>query len=86
MIRLLLGFAEGFWIGGTNLGNGPHYYWMGNKTPMNFTNWLERQPDNKGNHSHCIEIRADYGLKWNDQWCGTLNNFICEELTVAYGG
>lgn len=37
MLDLLLGFIESFWIGGTNLGNEPHFYWMGNKKPITFS-------------------------------------------------
>lgn len=58
---IFLGFMESFWIGGTNLGNEPHFYWMGYKKPINFTDWLEGQPDNWRDNENCMEI-------WTDKW------------------
>lgn len=77
---MLLGFTESFWVGGTNFGNEPHFYWMGNKKPMAFTDWSSGQPDNSGGYENCLEIRAAMNFKWNDGKCWELNNFICEEI------
>lgn len=81
---MLLGFGEAFWIGGTNLGNEPHFYWMGNKKPLTFTDWYVHQPDNWHGIEHCIEIWIARGSKWNDRACSTLNYFVCEEFEAGY--
>lgn len=83
-ICFILGFNEGFWIGGTNLGNEPHFYWMGYKKPINFTDWLEGQPDNWRDNENCMEIWTDNGFKWNDRKCSDLSNFICEQMHVDF--
>lgn len=82
-ICFILGFNEGFWIGGTNLGNEPHFYWMGHQKPMTFTDWLGGQPENRSGEN-CIEISTANGLKWNGRTCLQLNNFICEEIFVEF--
>lgn len=81
---MLLGFVEAFWIGGTNLGNEPHFYWMGNKKPITFTDWLGGMPDNWQGNENCVEIWIALGSKWNDRACSMLNNFICEEVNAEY--
>lgn len=81
---MLSGFVESFWIGGTNIGNGQHFYWMGNNNSMQFTDWLkgrsENYPIHKRGQENCIEILTAKSLKWNRCSCMILNYFICEAL------
>lgn len=84
LILLILECVEAFWIGGTNLGNEPHFYWMGEKKSMIYTDWLEHQPDNWQGNENCIEIWTAMGSKWNDRVCTTLSNFVCEEFHANY--
>lgn len=77
---IILGYNKNtFWIGATNLGTEPNFYWMGYDKPVTFTDWLKGEPNNAGGHENCIVIWADVGYLWDDAPCGDRYYFICEE-------
>lgn len=80
LIRLLLGHVESFWIGGTNLGNEPNYYWMGNKEPITFSDWMRNEPNNCLGLENCMLIVIPENMQWIDDPCSRPNYFICEEI------
>lgn len=81
--HLKSGFVnEHWWIGGTNLGNEPNFYWMDQAQPMTYTNWNTNlgEPNNAGGHENCIQQQSvSYSAKWNDIACKYKHYFICEE-------
>lgn len=36
------------------------------ETDFDFSDWSNGQPDNKGGYENVVELRGEYGLKWND--------------------
>lgn len=77
-IPIQAGFIDDFWLGGTELGDRPHYYWMGHNKAMIFTDWAPNQPDNNGGVEHCIMMWGTTGMQWNDASCDFQAYFICE--------
>lgn len=74
------GLRDHFWIGGTNLYNEPYFYWIGNDSPFQFTDWHDNEPNNVHLNEKCIEVWYYNNIyKWNDQSCRTRSYFICEE-------
>lgn len=78
------GIEGDFWISGTNLGNIPHFYWMGQDDIKfdDFSNWNPNEPNGMNGNENCIELRNQFGYKWNDNWCDFPNFFVCEEKTL----
>lgn len=67
-----------FWIAGTDLANEGIFNWFTTGKTLSYSNFAQQQPDNKNNVEHCVEIRGEFQLKWNDYICDTLSYFICE--------
>lgn len=74
------GFDDNFWIGGTNLGNNPYYYWMGDTRAMKFRNWGNSNP--VPTREYCVGL---YGagnqenlMKWFSEDCDKDYYVICE--------
>lgn len=71
-----------FWIGSTNFGNEPNYYWLGHARPMTYTDWNPGEPNNLAGRENCIEMRRNMGFKWNDGYCYDKKYFVCEKDVV----
>ncbi|KAL4230747.1 hypothetical protein ACF0H5_011122 [Mactra antiquata] len=74
-----------FWIGGTDAVSEGEWIWSTVYRPITYTNWNPGEPNDNDSHSSkhqdCMGMYAATG-KWDDGWCETLHNFICEmELT-----
>ncbi|XP_041356524.1 perlucin-like [Gigantopelta aegis] len=71
-----------FWIGANDLQSEGHVQWMSKGSPkdLNYTNWYPGQPDNAGGVEHCIEVRKEFGFRWNDWQCFHHAGFICEQF------
>ena len=51
-------------------------YWT--SSPMDFTFWASRQPDNSGGSENCVTIWPNRNYEWNDARCSHELCFICE--------
>lgn len=81
-IRSLAGHTGShWWLGATNLGNEPNYYWFGIDTPLEFNKFEPGEPNNAGGTENCVQQLSilQFKAKWNDQPCRIRNHFICED-------
>ncbi|XP_043937031.1 lectin-like [Protopterus annectens] len=71
------------WIGAVQLLESNQFIWTDGST-WNYTNWKSGQPDNDNSHGKeaCAEMYTenDYAGKWNDNYCGHKNVFICQHF------
>ena len=72
------------WIGLNDKTNEGKWYWPDN-SPVSYTSWWRREPNNAGNED-CAEINFGAPGKWNDmpcsrkgRWDGTLPNMVCSK-------
>lgn len=87
MLKNIFFFSVGagqyfFWTSGTLLPDG-HWAWLTVGTPIVYTNWFPKQPDNFANNEKCLEIRyqiTNKAIMWNDAPCTAQNYIICETL------
>ncbi|KAH7705685.1 C-type lectin protein [Aphelenchoides avenae] len=58
------------WIGLTQIGllDKNAWQWV-DLSPVDYTNWLPRQPDGTGGNQHCVRLRLDEGARWDDMGC-----------------
>ncbi|XP_060589123.1 perlucin-like [Ruditapes philippinarum] len=70
-----------YWIGGTDAVSEGSWYWINVVKPITYTNWGPGEPDNSpamsSHHQDCLAIFESSG-KWDDGWCETRHNFLCE--------
>ena len=59
-----------YWIGLTDSGNDNSWKWQENKIALNYTNWSNKQPDNRLHH--CALKDGFQSHKWNDFLCNSL--------------
>ncbi|XP_052778675.1 galactose-specific lectin nattectin-like [Mya arenaria] len=73
--------AHYYWLGGTDAVSEGEWYWANIVEKIMYTNWKQGEPND--NHAHtnhhqdCLAIYSETGL-WDDGWCETQHNFICE--------
>ena len=73
-------FKEGDWLNGTDTLKEGEWRWINSMKRIadgNFTDWLEGNPS--GGNEHCLEMKAVYDLKWNDDECYHRQKYICEK-------
>ena len=72
-------FSASMWIGlnDRNLEGG--YVWS-DGSPVQFTNWDSREPNDMKGQEDCVELNLDTKTtnKWNDERCGMLRSFGCK--------
>lgn len=78
-----------YWIGGTDAVSEGEWIWATVVRPVQYTNWNpgepNNNPDHNSKHQDCMAMLGSNGL-WDDGWCETQHNFICEiELDVEGG-
>ncbi|KAL4230752.1 Collectin sub- member 10 (C-type lectin) [Mactra antiquata] len=69
-----------FWIGGTDAVSEGEWVWALIVQPViEYTNWSPGNPNdaNGGKHQDCMAMYGATG-QWDDGWCETEHNFICE--------
>ncbi|XP_050298652.1 perlucin-like [Anthonomus grandis grandis] len=81
-------FDKTYWMGATKEGNG-EYYWATTGEKMNYTFWVNGQPDNtkydlnwdEGEHCLAWTVQSNqvfYG--WNDVTCLEPHYYICQKF------
>ena len=83
--------AKHFWVGIHDKNAENSFVYQSNNQPIAFEHWGSfndengAQPNNKGGHQDCVEMRGANvnwnGPKgsWNDNFCSTTYRFICEK-------
>ncbi|GAA6217723.1 type-2 ice-structuring protein-like isoform X1 [Lates japonicus] len=64
------------WIGGSDCQEENAWFWI-DGTPFLFTNWCDREPDNRYSKQHCIQINYGDGKCWSDADCSSLRPSVC---------
>ncbi|TRY77121.1 hypothetical protein TCAL_05677 [Tigriopus californicus] len=67
---------ELFWLGATDIGNEGLFTWS-DGTPMVFTRWNRKEPNNHNGNEHCVEVRTSSRV-WNDSSCEKKRRVICQ--------
>lgn len=85
--KLLLNVADrkkydGFWTAGSNNHNekkdNTNYIWFTNGKPLDYTNWIDKEPNNYKGEEHCLYFIRNQDLKWNDNNCLIKKYFVCQ--------
>lgn len=78
-LQCWVGLSGDFWLGGTRLGNGTEYYWIGHNSAFDFSDWLSGEPNNQDGIEACLHMWQYHKYKWNDVDCSNSYYFVCEE-------
>nr|XP_024656739.1 CD209 antigen-like protein 2 [Maylandia zebra] len=66
------------WIGLNDKEQEGMWKWV-DGTPLTLTNWGRDQPDN-GGEEDCVHLGGDKQKSWNDLWCSSSYQWICEKV------
>uniref|UniRef100_A0A3B4GFX8 Macrophage mannose receptor 1-like n=1 Tax=Pundamilia nyererei TaxID=303518 RepID=A0A3B4GFX8_9CICH len=69
-----------YWIGLSAPDPDTGYVWS-DRSPVNFQDWKDGEPNNKNNAELCVEVERVYWdniLLWSDVPCEKYNNWICQ--------
>uniref|UniRef100_A0A8C5G772 C-type lectin domain-containing protein n=1 Tax=Gouania willdenowi TaxID=441366 RepID=A0A8C5G772_GOUWI len=64
------------WIGLSDLLVENQYAWSDGVSPVLFTNWNDKEPNNAGGSENCVEMYHDG--HWNDNNCLQKRGFVCK--------
>ena len=81
----VLHFFQGLWIGLNDKYFENTFLWVNgvDLRKTNFTNWLKGEPANSFGNEDCVEVHGKFAPgKWNDNYCSSLRNYICEKKQV----
>ena len=70
------GSKNGYWIGATDELSEGTWKWVTGEV-FSFTDWYTGNPNNTGGREHYLELRKDYGNKWNDD---SIDKYLETEL------
>ncbi|XP_048742649.1 CD209 antigen-like protein B [Ostrea edulis] len=65
------------WMGASDISDEGKFIKLSNAKPIQYTNWNRGEPNDHQKKEDCVEW-AGSG-KWNDNYCGNKNFFICEQ-------
>ncbi|XP_061732556.1 macrophage mannose receptor 1 isoform X2 [Nerophis ophidion] len=67
------------WIGMSDILVENQYAWSDGVSPVLYTNWNDKEPNNAGGTEHCVAMthNALVSGKWNDDACHKEHSFIC---------
>ncbi|ESO86195.1 hypothetical protein LOTGIDRAFT_235549 [Lottia gigantea] len=68
-------YRSSYWIGLNDKATEGKHEWT-DGTPVEFTSWGKDEPNDVSGREDCVEV-SQYGMKWNDNNCYLLKNFIC---------
>ncbi|XP_007544239.1 ladderlectin-like isoform X1 [Poecilia formosa] len=66
------------WIGGTDGQQEKIWFWS-DGSPMIYTNWCYRQPDNGLGTQHCLQMNYTNEKCWDDCWCHYRRPSVCSK-------
>ena len=64
------------WIGGTDAASEGTWKWSSTGTPLSYTNWNSKEPNDWGGNEDCVEVNSSG--KWNDCNCAKRFKFVCD--------
>ncbi|VDH97392.1 Hypothetical predicted protein [Mytilus galloprovincialis] len=76
---LMMKKSIAYWLGGTDIDNEGDWMWSTSQTEITFADWGDGQPSNSDGNEHCLQMKYEYGLTWNDDPCIYTKRFICEK-------
>ncbi|XP_056147018.1 macrophage mannose receptor 1 [Lampris incognitus] len=67
------------WIGLSDVLLENQYAWSDGISPVLYTNWNNKEPNNAGGSEHCVAMTHNSLVsgKWNDDACHKENSFVC---------
>ncbi|XP_055010163.1 macrophage mannose receptor 1 [Boleophthalmus pectinirostris] len=67
------------WIGLSDLLVENQYAWSDGVSPVLYTNWNEKEPNNAGGAEHCVAMTHNHLVtgRWNDDACHKDQSFVC---------
>ncbi|KAM4634074.1 macrophage mannose receptor 1 [Polymixia lowei] len=67
------------WIGLSDLLVENQYTWSDGDSPVLYTNWNNKEPNNAGGSEDCVAMTHNYLVsgKWNDDSCHEERSFVC---------
>ena len=65
------------WIGLNDLSYEGKYGWS-DKSPLAFTKWADKEPNDYYGQEDCVEL-SRWSTKWNDQHCEQNRPFVCKK-------
>ncbi|XP_062291189.1 macrophage mannose receptor 1 [Scomber scombrus] len=67
------------WIGLSDTLVENQYAWSDGISPVLYTNWNEKEPNNAGGAEHCVAMTHTHMVsgKWNDDGCHKDQSFVC---------
>ncbi|XP_071751059.2 uncharacterized protein LOC139908314 [Centroberyx gerrardi] len=67
------------WIGLSDILVENQYAWSDGVSPVLYTNWNSKEPNNVGGVEHCVAMTHNYLVsgKWNDDACSNERSFVC---------
>ncbi|XP_033951501.2 uncharacterized protein [Pseudochaenichthys georgianus] len=67
------------WIGLSDLLLENQYAWSDGVSPVLYTNWNDKEPNNAGGAEHCVAISHNHLVtgRWNDDSCHRDHSFVC---------
>ncbi|XP_026880090.2 macrophage mannose receptor 1-like [Electrophorus electricus] len=71
--------AHHVWIGLSDRLHEGKFAWTDGTSPVLFTNWAEKEPNNNDGQEHCVSMTHNHlvtGL-WNDENCGEKRGWVC---------
>ncbi|VDI53177.1 Hypothetical predicted protein [Mytilus galloprovincialis] len=73
-----------YWLGGTDIENEGDWMWSTSQTDITFADWGDGQPRNSDGNEHCLQMKYEYGLTWNDDPCIFKKRFVCEKIKNVF--
>ncbi|XP_068430349.1 uncharacterized protein [Clinocottus analis] len=70
------------WIGLSDLLLENQYAWSDGVSPVLYTNWNEKEPNNAGGAEHCVAMSHGHLMsgRWNDDGCQRDRSFVCSRM------
>jgi hypothetical protein len=69
----------GIWLGSSDIFREGEWTWITDSVTVGaVADWADGEPDTTG-AENCLEIRREYGYKWNDMNCQGHNNVVCKK-------
>ncbi|XP_007252805.3 macrophage mannose receptor 1 [Astyanax mexicanus] len=67
------------WIGLSDVLHEDKFAWSDGVSPVLFTNWAEKEPNNNDGKEHCVSINHNHLLtgRWNDENCNEERGWVC---------
>ncbi|TNM92320.1 hypothetical protein fugu_019332 [Takifugu bimaculatus] len=70
------------WIGLSDLLAENQYAWSDGVSPVLYTNWNDKEPNNAEGTEHCVAMAHNHLVtgKWNDDACHKAHSFVCSRI------